>query len=207
MEKSRIQPLIPSLATVRQGAYLPHWTLEGAVYHVVFRLADSLPGDVLRRYQTEREALLSEAGAIDRASSALQDRLQFLFSERVETFLDQGRGACWLAREPVADIVAGALRHFDGARYALLAWCVMPNHVHIVVNPGPSCELSDIVHSWKSFTASEANAVIGRAGRFWQKEYFDHIVRDGRELENTVRYVQENPLKAGLKNWKWVWPG
>lgn len=80
----------------------------------------------------------------------------------------------------------------------------MPNHVHAVVRPG-SHDLSSILHTWKSFTASEANRSLGRSGEFWQKESYDHIVRDESELERTVRYVVENPVNAGLADWRWTW--
>ena len=192
------------LATVRQGAYLPHWTLDGAIYHTVFRLADALPAGVVARYRNERAALQAEAGS--HPSPDVQARLRELFSDRVERHLDAGRGACWLARPDIAELVAEALRHFDNERYQLHAWCVMPNHVHVIVQPFAGYELSTILHSWKSFTASEANRILGRTGEFWQKESYDHIVRDADDLCRTIRYVQENPSKARLGAWRWVWP-
>lgn len=82
----------------------------------------------------------------------------------------------------------------------------MPNHVHVILRPLSSHALEDILHSWKSFTATAANKILGRTGAFWQKESYDHIVRDAHELQRTVKYVQENPSKAGLQNWPWVWP-
>jgi REP element-mobilizing transposase RayT len=192
------------IATVRQGAYLPHWTLDGAIYHAAFRLADALPVAVAEGYRRESAALLSEAGADPTAD--VQDRLHALFSERIERYLDAGHGACWLARPAIAELTAKALQHFESARYHLRAWCVMPNHVHVVVQPSGGHDLSGILHSWKSFTAKEANRLLERTGEFWQKESYDRIVRDADDLENTVRYVRENPLKAGLHNWRWVWP-
>ncbi len=199
-----MRSLLNQLASVRQGAYLPHWSLDGAIYHVVFRLDDALPAQVVRAYQLERDALFAEASTPP--SPDVRDRLDHLFSERIEQHLDKGQGACWLVRTEIAEIVANALRHFDGSRYGLLAWCVMPNHVHVVLNPSASYGLSEILHSWKSFTAKEANASLGRTGPFWQKESYDHIVRDDEELARTIRYVGENPSKAGLRNWRWVWP-
>jgi REP element-mobilizing transposase RayT len=83
----------------------------------------------------------------------------------------------------------------------------MPNHVHVIVEPLPSHELSDILQSWKSFTAKGANRLLQREGVFWQKESYDHIVRDRDELERTIRYVRGNPANARLKDWPWVWPG
>ena len=192
------------LATVRQGAFLPHWMLDGAIYHTVFRLADALPVSVVESYRDERTALLAEAG--ENLPPDAQDRLHKLFSERIERFLDTGHGRCSLSHSAIAQDVAGALSHFDGKRYQLHAWCVMPNHVHVVVQPLPPHELSAILHSWKSFTAHNALRLLGRSGEFWQKESYDHLVRDADDLERTIRYVRENPLSAGLRDWGWVWP-
>lgn len=104
----------------------------------------------------------------------------------------------------IADLVARSLMHFDGKRYELHAWCVMPNHVHVIFTPESQRHVRDIVHSWKSFTSNAANAVLQRNGRFWQPEYFDRIIRDERDLANSIRYVLENPEKARLTDWKWT---
>ena len=115
----------------------------------------------------------------------------------------------------VAVVVSNALLHFDELRYSLAAWCVMPNHVHVVVKPFsgvtttagtavPLAELPEILHSWKSFTAKEANKLLRRSGEFWQTEYYDHLIRNESDFRHAVRYVLNNPIKAGLKNWKWV---
>ncbi len=189
--------------TVRRGAYLPHWTYSGASYAICFRLADSLPQSVVTQWQLERSALLVKAG--DRIPSpGLQDHLRQLFSERVECFLDNGYGACWLRQPAIASIVADALRHFDNERYTLHAWCVMPNHVHAVVQPFGVNTLATILKSWKGFTGREIDRRLMRAGEFWQAEYYDHLIRDASDFAHSVRYVLENPSRAGLLNWPWV---
>ena len=183
---------------------MPHWTVEGGTYAVTFRLADSLPQPVLAAWREERDLLLAEleeTGALDRVR---EDRLRDLFAARIERHLDAGHGACWLRRPEVAAIVADALRHFDGARYHLAAWCVMPNHVHAVVRPLSPHSLSGVVQSWKGFSARMANCQLGRSGAFWQAESYDHLVRDAAELAHAVRYVAENPVRAGLSDWPWV---
>lgn len=149
----------------RQGAYLPHWTREGATYFVTFRLADSRPAAVLNRWAREREEIVQRAAAMGRELSVQERaRLDGLHSERVERYLDAGHGACHLADPRVAELVRGALLHFDRVRYELAAWCVMPNHVHVVVRPLEGFELPRIVHSWKSFTSNRANEILGRKG-------------------------------------------
>lgn len=196
--------LLKHHATVRQGACLPHWSLDGAIYHVVFRLADSLPKVARERYRRERDVLTSEPQA--EASPAAPERRDSFLSECFDQFLDAGHGECWLAQPGIAPLVADTIRHFEGKRYELHAWCIMPNHVHVVVRPLAGHALSGILHSWKSFSAQGSNRLLRRSGEFWQKESYDHIIRDPAALDRTIRYVQENPLKAKLPAWPWVWP-
>jgi len=185
---------------IRQGAYLPHWTRDGGFYAVVFRLCDSLPAHVVAEWKAERERILNKPTL----SPADERRLYRLFSERVEKFLDAGQGSCWMRQPTIADVVAKALTHFDHDRYRLLAWCVMPNHVHVVVRPNGGHELQRILHSWKSFTASQANELLRRSGAFWQPEYYDHLIRDEDDLFHAVEYTLNNPVAAGLRPWRWV---
>jgi REP element-mobilizing transposase RayT len=124
--------------------------------------------------------------------------------EKAERCLDSGLGKCHMHDPRIANIVADAIRHFRGTRYELLAWCVMPNHVHVVFSPLGGNKLNGIVHSWKSFSALLANRLLGRRGDFWQREYFNHLVRNNASLRKIIRYVKENPRKAGLKNWPWL---
>jgi REP element-mobilizing transposase RayT len=144
-----------------------------------------------------------------------EQRLARLYSEKIERYLDAGHGSCFLKIDRIAELTRDALFYFDGTRYRLAAWCIMPNHVHVVVQPCagtrttagtavPLSELPEILHSWKSFTAKEANKLLHRAGEFWQVEYYDHLIRDVADFRHAVRYVLNNPAKAGLRNWKWV---
>lgn len=81
----------------------------------------------------------------------------------------------------------------------------MPNHVHVVAKVFPGHNLAPIMHSWKSFTAKQINEILHRSGVLWQREYYDHLIRDEDEFERTMRYVVDNPRKAGLGNWPWAW--
>jgi REP element-mobilizing transposase RayT len=132
-------------------------------------------------------------------------RLAELCSERIESYLDKGSGACHLADQRVAGAMADALRHFDGVRYRLFAWCAMPNHVHVVFRPLPNHTLAEIVQTWKSYTAKQANRILHRTGAFWQREYYDHLARDEADFQRIVQYVIDNPASAGLSHWPWVW--
>jgi len=185
---------------------LPHWEKEGATYFLTFRLADSLAKSVLDRIESERQAIAKTANQQHRPQSVDERRkLQRLSTPIVEQFLDSGAGTCHLRSPAVAEIVADTLRHFDEDRYRLFAWCVMPNHVHVVARLFPGQTLATVLHSWKSFTAKRANLILGLHGAFWQREYYDHLLRNEEELERVVRYVADNPAKANLKDWKWVW--
>ena len=188
---------------------LPHLKREGSAYFVTFRLADSLPRETVLKLKHEREAIIQSAMAAKRPLTWQEEQQLFIwYSERVEAFLDAGAGACWLRRPEIADLVAGALNFFDGERYDLHAWTVMPNHVHVVVWPRPGHTLSSIEHSWKSFTASQANKMLGRIGsHFWQKEAYDHMIQNDEERSRLCAYVADNPVKAGLcaQPEKWSW--
>jgi REP element-mobilizing transposase RayT len=185
---------------------LPHWEIEAATYSVTFRLADSLPASVLQAYEFERRDIIQTASQQGRKLTQQEiQRLDQLFSERIDRYLDSGAGACHLARPDIAELVANALKYFDGERYCLHAWCVMPNHVHTVFTILPAGSLDGILHSWKSFTSKEANKLLGTTGTFWQREYYDRLIRDADEFRSFVNYTVENPVRAGLRNWKWVW--
>jgi REP element-mobilizing transposase RayT len=195
----------PDIAT-RHGAYLPHWTREYATYAVTFRLSDSLPQTVLAAWVHEREeieALAAKEGR--RLSVSEENRLRALHSERVEAYLDAGLGECYLSDSRVAECVCEAIRRFDGERYHLRAWCIMPNHMHVLVEPVAPHTLITILHSWKSFTAHAANRILKRTGMFWQAEYYDHLIRDDGDFDHALRYIEENPAKAGLADWPWVY--
>lgn len=168
--------------------HLPHFDMPGTVQAVTFRLADSLPAHVVARLAAMEESPVKR--------------------KRREDWLDRGRGACWLRRPEIARLVEDALLHFDGERYRLSAWCVMPNHVHVLFEVGTT-PLGEIMKSWKGYSAREANRFLGRQGAFWEEEYWDRYMRDERHFRETVRYVENNPVKARLtktpdpREWPW----
>jgi REP element-mobilizing transposase RayT len=190
--------------SVRTRGRLPHWQQEESTYFLTFRLFDSLPQELLRATQQERAIILKSARLAERELTVLERTRLTQLARRIEKYLDQGAGACFLRDDRVARLVADALRFWDGDRYQLLAWCVMPNHVHVVLRPAEDIELGRVLHSWKSFTSKEGNRILGRSGPFWQREYYDHLIRGGK-LESFIRYVVDNPEKAGLSDWPWVW--
>jgi len=189
----------------RTRGYLPHLETEQAIYFVTFRLADSLPKELVLQLRKERETI-QNARLAETTTSGDLSRLRELhaFMKKAERCLDSGQGHCYLRDSRVARMVAEALRHFHGQRYRLLAWCVMPNHVHILFSPLREHTLDAILHSWKSYSAHQANTLLARTGPFWQREYFDHLVRNESSLRKITQYIRDNPKRAGLVNWPWV---
>ncbi len=191
--------------SVRSRGYLPHWEVDGGIYSVTYRLADSLPRAIALRLVEERARLIESISG-DREPTAVEraeiDRLFFL---RLDGYLDRCYGSCAL-RDPVnAGIVAENLQHMDGTTHCLLAWCVMPNHVHTVFELFLGKDLRTVLHSWKSYTSKAINEVMGRHGRLWQVEYFDRLMRDSDDQRSTIEYVLNNPAAAGLRDWPWTW--
>jgi REP element-mobilizing transposase RayT len=115
-------------------------------------------------------------------------------------------GSCALSVLEVATMVQSTLRHFDGERYALVAWCLMPNHVHVILTPFTGQLLSEILRSWKGYSARQANQLLDRTGPFWEREYFDHLIRTADEVERFARYVEDNPVEARLCATPSDWP-
>jgi REP element-mobilizing transposase RayT len=163
--------------------YLPHFDSAETIQFVTFRLVDSLP-----------RAL---AESLARSPDNLAE---------TNLSLDSGLGACWLKEPDIAQMVEETILYFDGQRYRLLAWCIMPNHVHVVIAPVEGSKLGAIVHTWKSFSAKQANRMLGRSGPFWHKDYFDRFIRDEGHLARTIDYVENNPVKAGLASIVAEWP-
>ncbi len=178
--------------------YLPHFDQPGLIQSLTFRLHDSVPMDVIEQWRHELKLTGNEAA---------DDPQCVELRKRIEAFEDQGKGNCWLKIPEVAACVENALLHFDGDRYRLLAWCVMPNHVHAMIETKKGFPLGDVVHAWKSFTAKEANKILNRSGTFWMADYFDRYIRDARHFEAARNYIENNPVKAGLckkpADWRW----
>lgn len=116
--------------------------------------------------------------------------------ERIEPPLCSG--SCLLADPDLATIVQNAFLHFDEQRYLLYGWVVMPNHWHVLVEPLASYSLSSILHSWKSFTANLINAAAGRTGPLYERESFDHLIRNPSDIDWYMRYCAMNPVFGGL---------
>jgi REP element-mobilizing transposase RayT len=175
----------------RSRYYLPHYDQPGVLQTITFRLADSLPDRVLAQLEEEIKG---------RRDVSMERR------KRLQSLMDAGYGACYLGEPSIATLVEESLLHFDGDRYRLLSWTVMPNHVHVLIETTPRCPLEGVIRSWKSFTAHKANRLLGRTGSFWHPDYFDRAIRDGRHFLATVEYIDNNPVKARLVPRSELWP-
>ena len=178
--------------------YLPHRDKIGLLQFITFRLADSLPSNILNKFEDELKTVLKENHESERR-------------KKIDKWLDSGKGCCALKHYGMAEIMQDTLLKFDGEKYCLIAWSIMPNHVHVLIEP--FLEISKIVQSWKSFTGRWAlkrndKYGFGITGKeFWMREYWDRFIRDEEHLNYVIDYINNNPVKAGLckinEDWKW----
>ncbi len=207
--------------------HLPHYQPGDATFFVTFRLAGSLPKSVIDNLKAEfsnEENKLSKASLTEEQKKDELTKLRKHYFGKFDAMLDKSKsGPLWLQQPEVASIVAEAIHHRDEKAYELLCYCIMPNHVHLVINVGRFAEsppeqinkitkrrlgespyiLTNILASLKKYTALNCNQLLHRSGTFWQHESYDHVIRDGKELERILYYVINNPIKAGLvKSWQ-----
>ena len=200
----------PLRSGIHNRGYLPHVKREGASYFVTFRLADSLPKEVLLQFEREKAERTRRLNDFVKRGEAINDSEEEItrdFRRKIERYLDRGAGACHLRRPEIADLVANAMRHFHESRYLLHEWVVMPNHAHAIVWPMPNHLLGDILKSWKQFSSRRAKRILNVGEEpFWQPESYDHWIRSDDEKARIARYVRNNPVTAGLcaqpEDWK-----
>ncbi len=190
--------------------YLPHFQPAGVTFFVTGRLYGSLPQVALEKLKEEKEAAYHRIRQECKDEVVRDDEIRKLHKRHFakwDQFLDTNtHEPQWLGIPEVALIAKNAFHYFDNKHYTLVAYCIMPNHFHLVLDTSDEVRytkpLYAIMHSLKSYTAHEANKILNRTGLFWQEESYDHVIRDGREFQNTVAYTLENPVKAGLaKEW------
>jgi putative DNA methylase len=163
--------------------YLPHFDGGEKLQFLTFRLNDSLPTEVLEKWKLE----LEKSPEIER---------EITLRERIEKYLDCGYGKCYLKNPEIAEIVQNALLYHNKAKYKLISWVIMPNHVHVLLKPFE--KLGAIEHSIKSYTANKINKLLKRSGSLWQTQVFDRYIRDFTHFEKTIAYIENNPVKARL---------
>ena len=193
---SRKKLRAPKLGTMHKGTYyrgyLPHWDFEDSVQALTFRLGDAVPRHVIAEWKRELADLLQspEQHIVQKAQTELH-RL-------IARYEDAGYGSCVLAQGECAQIVQDILVSGHGEAYKLIEWCIMPNHVHVLVRLNGDIALGQIVKGWKAPAAIQINRLLGRSGSLWLEDYHDRFIRDLDHFYNAVAYIRENPVKAGL---------
>jgi len=167
---------------------LPHWRQDTVCYFVTFRTADSLPQSKLEYWHKEREKWLAEHPEPRSKKETIEYHKKF--SNRMEYWLDQGYGKCILKDESIRQIVTDSLISYADQRYRLWEYTISVNHVHLLIEPIENKQLSKIMRSLKSYTAKCINERTGQSGAFWQKDYFDHIVRSEEQLHKFIKYIR-----------------
>ncbi|HUS40559.1 MAG TPA: transposase [Pirellulales bacterium] len=200
--------LHPDLPLTVYYRHLPHWRQEGATYFVTFRLADALPQEklhFLKRLRDEWERThpppRSEADWKDYAREV---------TNSAERWLDEGYGACHFREQRWCDDLRERLHHFQGQRYFLSCWAIMPNHCHAVIQPFKEYSLEDLLGAMKGVTARHINVALATSGSLWEEECYDRIVRDEQHLWRVIQYIGRNLRLAGLAHevaWRrWIHP-
>lgn len=168
--------------------YLPHFDMPGVVQFINYRLDDAMSA----KLRHEWAALLEIDDELTRRT-------------KIEEYLDRGRGSCVLRDQSAAALVQDNWLHFDGDRYRMLAWVVMPNHVHVMVEIWQIPQ-SQLVKDWKGFASRGINRLCNRRGKLWQDDYWDRYIRDEAHCRRVIQYIESNPVKAGLVKSPEEWP-
>ena len=185
----------------------PHWGQAGAIVFVTFRTRDSIPKEVLLRWDREKNEWMQVrdllrgrhwSGVLPNLEDKLRGEFNQQFNRCREEFLDTCHGRCLLRRPELAKIVADSLMHFDGVRYRRGDFIVMPNHVHFMAAFADPDGMEEQFDSWMHCTAYKIHQATGEKGHFWQQEPFDHLVRSERQYEYLRQYIADNPKKARL---------
>ena len=179
----------PATPEWHSRGYIPHCENQ-SVQFITYRLADSVPHDIISAWKQELE--------IQETTDTNDPKCQEL-RKRIDKYEDAGYGECHLKNDRIATMVEDNMLRYDGELYHLIDWCIMPNHVHVLIEVIEGHTLSEIMHRWRSYTAHEANKILGRTGDFWQKEYFDRYIRDNAHLHAVMDYIDNNPTKAGIE--------
>ena len=181
---------------------LPHWNQDNCVQFVTFRLADSLPQSKLKEYGDIKGQWLAEHPKP--WDVATKEEYENKVGSVIDKWIDAGYGECILKNKEARNIVEMSIMHFNGIRYDIHAFVIMPNHVHVLLTPRVNYPIQDIVGNWKRFSAHEINKILGRQGAVWERESFDHMVRDEDSYKKRFNYIINNPQHLSSDQFKLV---
>ena len=205
---------------------LPHIYPEDAMFFITFLLAGAIPASVLKKLKKEKEYYIKMLRKKFNGKKFDKEiyKIKKIYIGQFDDFLDsKSTGPYWLEEEVIAQIVADKMHALDGVRYELIAYTIMSNHVHVLFNTTGVNEstksnvsgktkdypVADTMRLLKGSTSRLCNLELGRNGAFWHHESYDHYVRDETELNRIIKYIVNNPVKAGLvdgwKNWKFTY--
>ncbi|MFN0076751.1 MAG: transposase [Prosthecobacter sp.] len=181
--------------------HMPHWRVLGCCYFTTFRLRDSVPPEIWAEMKAAAKVWAKRlaVGTLRAEEWAAWQDFQQTQLRKLELVLDEGRGECLLRQPEHREVIVAALHHFEGTRCEMLAYAIMPNHVHVLCRPLGQHALESLTRSWKRHSSDRIHRRLGRSGSFWQEESFDRVVRDAEHYRRVVRYIAMNPAKAGLK--------
>lgn len=199
---------------LKTSSTLPHWAQDFTLVYVTFRTADSIPLHVIESWEREKlewirrhgyELLDSIGETIAQMTS--RDAFQFskVFNRKREDVLDECQGRCLLRNPSIASIVSKTLLFFDGIRYEMGDFVIMPNHVHLFAAFEDAGQMKSTFNSWLHYSAREINKFLGERGHFWQYEPFDHLIRSNRQFEYIREYIKNNPIKAKLREGEFLY--
>ncbi|MDD3049913.1 MAG: transposase [Candidatus Cloacimonetes bacterium] len=190
---------------------LPHIQPEGGVFAITFRLAFTLPVNVVEELSDRRMEYARMASLLKGKDLELFDiEFRRKYYEHFDDFIGKHKTERdWLNQKELAVTVSQSIQYLDNLRFVLHSFCVMPNHVHMIIEPLKDKNgskyflLAAILKSIKQYTATECNKILNRSGQFWHHESYDHYIRDERDYFYQTEYLRNNPVKAGLvSNWE-----
>lgn len=200
--------LHPDLPITVYQRHLPHWRQVGATYFVTFRLGDALPQEKLNYLKRLREEW--ERRNPPPRSKECWEAFAKEYTTQSERWLDEGYGICHFREQRWTTDLSERLHHFQGERYFLSCWAIMPNHCHVVIKPFDGFNVEDLIGAMKGVCARHINKDLGTSGAIWEEESYDRIIRDEEHLWRVVQYIGRNPKLSGLKHeqgWRrWIHP-
>ena len=174
---------------------LPHIQPDDGLFAITYRIKGTLPKSILNFYNEEYEKVILRK----------DNTYQNLFFDITDSYLDRGESHNLLVDKNIVDIVINSLKYYDKKYYKLIAYCIMSNHVHVIIDKQnyEKASLSAIFGSIKGYSAKLINSELRKSGHFWSTEIYDHLIKSETELEIQIKYVLNNPVNAGLvDNWK-----
>ena len=177
---------------IHSRGYLPHRDFKDSVQGITFRLKDSVPADVVAEWREELQLQLN------RQDPEASKNANIILHRKIAKYEDAGYGTCLLADSEYAGIVQDALIAGHEVAYKLIEWCIMPNHVHVLIRLMGASAMGDIVKRWKAGSAIQINRLLERNGSIWMRDYYDRFIRDDNHFHDARVYIRNNPVKAGL---------